>query len=46
MTTTTSGLAAGMKPPEKEAVWKVLGDWIVARRETAVTKVEVKDEVL
>ncbi|KAI9932669.1 hypothetical protein MW887_008918 [Aspergillus wentii] len=30
--TTTSGLAAGMKPAEKEAVWKELGSWVVARR--------------
>ena len=30
--TTTSGLAAGMRPPEKEAIWKELGDWVVARR--------------
>ena len=30
--TTTSGLAAGMRPAEKEAVWKELGDWIVAKR--------------
>ena len=30
--TTTSGLAAGMKPAEKLAVWRVLGDWIRARR--------------
>lgn len=31
--TTTSGLAAGMRPPEKEAIWKVLGGWVVKRRE-------------
>lgn len=30
--TTTSGLAAGMRPPEKEAIWKELGDWVVAKR--------------
>lgn len=31
--TTTSGLAAGMKPAEKEAVWAELGRWVVQRRE-------------
>ncbi|KAJ5769821.1 uncharacterized protein N7511_001872 [Penicillium nucicola] len=31
--TTTSGLAAGMKPAEKEAVWAELGEWVVLRRE-------------
>lgn len=31
--TTTSGLAAGMRPAEKEAVWKELGEWIVGDRE-------------
>lgn len=30
--TTTSGLAAGMKPVEKEAVWAELGSWVVQRR--------------
>lgn len=30
--TTTSGLAAGMKPAEKEAVWKPLGEWVKQRR--------------
>ncbi|KAI9803553.1 MAG: hypothetical protein M1825_001896 [Sarcosagium campestre] len=30
--TTTSGLAAGMKPAEKEAVWKPLGEWAIRRR--------------
>lgn len=31
--TTTSGLAAGMSMPEKQAVWNELGDWVVKRRE-------------
>jgi mismatch-specific thymine-DNA glycosylase len=31
--TTTSGLAAGMKPAEKEAVWNQLGSWVKRRRE-------------
>ncbi|KKY18818.1 putative uracil dna glycosylase superfamily protein [Phaeomoniella chlamydospora] len=30
--TTTSGLAAGMKLNEKEAIWKELGDWILEGR--------------
>lgn len=30
--TTTSGLAAGMSIPEKEAVWAELGAWVVKRR--------------
>ena len=30
--TTTSGLAAGMKPWEKEEVWKGLGEWVMERR--------------
>ncbi|KAL4778326.1 uracil-DNA glycosylase-like protein [Aspergillus varians] len=31
--TTTSGLAAGMSLPEKQAVWNELGGWVVSRRE-------------
>lgn len=30
--TTTSGLAAGMRPHEKEEVWKELGDWVAEMR--------------
>lgn len=30
--TSTSGLAATLKPQEKEAIWKELGDWTVKRR--------------
>ena len=30
--TTTSGLAAGMRPWEKEEVWKGLGEWVMERR--------------
>ncbi|CAO1605489.1 hypothetical protein XANCAGTX0491_009006 [Xanthoria calcicola] len=30
--TTTSGLAAGMRPHEKEQIWKELGDWVAKRR--------------
>lgn len=32
VTTTTSGLAAGMRPHEKEEVWRGLGDWVKKRR--------------
>ncbi|KAK8121930.1 mismatch-specific thymine-DNA glycosylate [Apiospora sp. TS-2023a] len=38
--TTTSGLAATMRPSEKEAIWRVLGDWCVARRKEKEMKVE------
>lgn len=38
VSTTTSGLAAGMKPHEKLEVWKPLGDWVQERRGTAVKK--------
>lgn len=30
--TTTSGLAAGMRPYEKEKIWRVLGEWVARRR--------------
>lgn len=30
--TTTSGLAAGMRPKEKEEVWRGLGEWVERRR--------------
>ncbi|KAK9372524.1 uracil-DNA glycosylase-like protein [Lipomyces chichibuensis] len=33
VTTTTSGLAAGMSPEEKQAIWNVLGNWVKERRE-------------
>jgi thymine-DNA glycosylase len=32
VTTSTSGLAATLKPAEKEAIWKPLGDWVKQRR--------------
>lgn len=32
VTTTTSGLAAGMRPHEKEDVWQGLGEWVKKRR--------------
>ncbi|KAJ6148930.1 hypothetical protein N7471_000129 [Penicillium samsonianum] len=44
--TTTSGLAAGMKIAEKEAVWAELGSWVVRRRgERGLDSVVVKDEI-
>lgn len=33
--TTTSGLAAGMRPPEKEAIWAELGKWVLETRTEA-----------
>jgi len=30
--TSTSGLAASLRPAEKEAIWKVFGDWVAKRR--------------
>ncbi|KAI5864798.1 DNA glycosylase [Durotheca rogersii] len=30
--TSTSGLAASLRPAEKEQIWKILGDWCVKRR--------------
>ena len=30
--TTTSGLAAGMRPHEKEEIWRGLGEWVERRR--------------
>lgn len=30
--TSTSGLAATLRPEEKERIWKILGDWCVKRR--------------
>ena len=32
VTTTTSGLAAGMRPHEKMEVWRGLGEWVKQRR--------------
>ena len=32
VTTTTSGLAASMRPHEKEEVWRGLGEWVKKRR--------------
>ncbi|KAK5726432.1 uracil DNA N-glycosylase Thp1 [Elasticomyces elasticus] len=32
VTSSTSGLSASLKPPEKEAIWKPFGDWVKSRR--------------
>ncbi|TGJ82049.1 hypothetical protein E0Z10_g6727 [Xylaria hypoxylon] len=39
--TSTSGLAASLRPEEKERIWKILGDWCVERRKE---RAEVKTE--
>ncbi|KAI0882193.1 DNA glycosylase [Annulohypoxylon maeteangense] len=47
--TSTSGLAATLRPEEKERIWKVLGDWCVRRRkerEEEAVDDSVKVEVL
>ncbi|CBX97704.1 hypothetical protein LEMA_P091130.1 [Plenodomus lingam JN3] len=33
VTTSTSGLAASLKPAEKEAIWRPFGEWVRKRRE-------------
>lgn len=33
VTTSTSGLAANLKPAEKEAIWRPFGEWVQQRRE-------------
>lgn len=33
VTTSTSGLAASLKPAEKEAIWKPFGEWVQKRRD-------------
>lgn len=33
VTTSTSGLAANLKPAEKEAIWRPFGEWVQKRRE-------------
>ena len=45
--TTTSGLAAGMRPHEKEAVWKILGDWVLdKRKEDKETTLNIDQETV
>ncbi|XXH05658.1 UDP-N-acetylglucosamine pyrophosphorylase [Hypoxylon texense] len=45
--TSTSGLAATVRPEEKERIWKILGDWCVKRRkerEEAAKSASVMEE--
>ncbi|KAL8919102.1 MAG: hypothetical protein Q9208_006986 [Pyrenodesmia sp. 3 TL-2023] len=42
VTTTTSGLAAGMRPHEKEEVWRGLGEWVKDRRQQ---RIEAKEDL-
>lgn len=45
VTTSTSGLAANLKPAEKEAIWKPFGEWVQQRRrERKFVPGEVKEE--
>ncbi|KAJ4365497.1 uracil DNA N-glycosylase Thp1 [Ascochyta clinopodiicola] len=54
VTTSTSGLAASLKPAEKEAIWRPFGQWVQQRREErqfvpgpveeAIVKGEVQNE--
>lgn len=45
VTTSTSGLAASLKPAEKEAIWKPFGEWVQQRRkERGFVAGEVKEE--
>ncbi|KAI1815220.1 DNA glycosylase [Poronia punctata] len=38
--TSTSGLAASLRPEEKERIWKILGDWCVQRRKERAAEKE------
>lgn len=38
--TATSGLAANLKPHEKEAIWRPFGEWVQKRREERTQEVE------
>ena len=46
VTTSTSGLAASLKPAEKEAIWRPFGEWVQQRRaeRAFVPREEVKAE--
>ena len=47
VTTSTSGLAASLKPAEKEAIWRPFGEWVQQRREDrGFVPGEVKEEVV
>ncbi|KAF1955201.1 DNA glycosylase, partial [Byssothecium circinans] len=45
VTTSTSGLAASLKPAEKEAIWKPFGEWVQKRRAQRGFVPRVEDEV-
>ncbi|KAF2839474.1 DNA glycosylase [Patellaria atrata CBS 101060] len=40
VTTSTSGLAASLKPAEKEAIWRPFGDWVNERRAERIRQTE------
>ena len=42
--TATSGLAANLKPEEKEAIWKPYGEWVQRRREERKAEAEAEVE--
>lgn len=44
VTTSTSGLAANLKPAEKEAIWKPFGDWVQKRRKERNFKPRDRDD--
>lgn len=44
VTTTTSGLAAGMTPAQKLEIWKPLGDWFQDKRDIKVEGRKLKTE--
>ncbi|KAF3002474.1 hypothetical protein E8E13_005410 [Curvularia kusanoi] len=47
VTTSTSGLAASLKPAEKEAIWRPFGEWVQQRRaERGFVPAEVEDETV
>ncbi|KAF1851424.1 DNA glycosylase [Cucurbitaria berberidis CBS 394.84] len=43
VTTSTSGLAASLKPAEKEAIWKPFGEWVQTRRAERGFKLRPKE---
>ncbi|KAI0392347.1 DNA glycosylase [Xylariaceae sp. FL0594] len=42
--TSTSGLAASVRPEEKERIWKILGDWCVQRRKERAAAAAEEEE--
>jgi TDG/mug DNA glycosylase family protein len=46
VTTSTSGLAASLKPAEKEAIWRPFGEWVQQRRkERGFVPRKIEEEV-